>query len=192
MASPNHSFSGQNLLCCPGDPLPNTSLPPRTVLFLASPASRSPDFPPSPAPTGRAPPRAGAAGPPCAAPPHLAAARCHAPGAPRRGTRHTWQFRRPHSKTPSSGGKSAPVKQWLDTKLLCLLPSCSALLALHLPGAFPTWTTYPERHPLSPTATWPLPQPLLTLHPKSWPHWACLGPPCLHGWGRRGGGQPLR
>lgn len=138
-------------------------------------------------PTGLAQPQAGAAGLPCAAPPRPAAALCHVPGAPLRDTHHTWQFHRPHSKTPSSGGTRAPMRQQPDTTLLCPLPS---------------GPLYPCR---APRPRPPYPQHLsFSSHPKSWPHWASLGPTlpswlgqergrpatALRGWGSSGSWAP--
>lgn len=188
--------------------LPDAFLPSLRILSLHSPGSLTcpcrdtiPDGPTSPGfhqvPTGRAQPPAGAAGLPYAAPPRHAAAPCRAPGAPPPDTRHTWPSHRPHSKTPSSGSIKTSVRQWLDTKLLCPFPC--ALLAPYLPGAPPTWT-YPEKHPLTPSAPPSPPDPppqvlaSLGLLGPTLPSWLGQerGRPAtaLRGWGSSGSWAP--
>lgn len=118
---------------------------------------------------------------------HVPCSRC----SPARHSR-TWPSHRPHSKTPSSGGIRTPVRHPRHQTSLSPpsphLPSLPRTFQVHPL----TWTTFPREIPSHPQPLSPLPDLSCPSHPKSWPHWACLGPPYLHGGAGEGGGQPLR
>lgn len=175
---PDQSFSTQPHYCPLGEPLfdllePSILAFPRPFLFPPQSPCQAPA--PLKMPTGHAQPQAGAAGLPCAVLPRRAAARCRAPGAPLRGTHHTWPSHRPHSKTPSSGGTRAPMRNSQTLHFFVPPPFGPLYPCQHPTHGHPTLITSPSP---------PTPSPGLT-GPR-------LGPPCLHGWGRREGGQPLR